>query len=195
MESVDGTLRVGYLGNFGVGQGLDVVIDAARRLAGQGVQFVLAGDGPEWRRIRSLAEKVPGVAVHPPIAKESTRAFYGACDLCLVPLAPVPVFQETVPSKLFEVMACERPVVAVLGGEGAKIVNASGGGWVTPPGDGAALARTLCAARDTPAVQREHMGRQGRAYVGAHYSREVLAERYLGILRQVAALRGRRGAP
>lgn len=190
MGRVEGELLVGYLGNFGAGQGLEAVVDAARRLAGQGMRFVLAGDGPDWRRISALAEEVPGVAVHPPIPKEATPAFYNACDLFLVPLAPVPVFQETVPSKIFEVMACETPVVAVLEGEGAKIVNASGGGWVTPPGDGAALAATLLAARDTPVAERARMGRQGRAYVGEHYSREGLAERYLGILRDVAAARG-----
>jgi colanic acid biosynthesis glycosyl transferase WcaI len=72
--------------------------------------------------------------------KADTRAFYNACDLCLVPLANVPVFQETVPSKIFEIMACERPVLASLEGEAARIVRRAVAGRVCSPADPEAIA-------------------------------------------------------
>lgn len=188
----DGAFVVGYLGNFGAGQALLQVVEAARHLAGERqVRFVMAGDGPERAKVLERAAELglPNLSIHPPIAKEQTRAFYNACDVCLVPLAPIDIFQETIPSKIFEVMACERPVLASLGGEGARIVRDSGGGVVTAPGDGAAMARAILALRATPAAEREEMGRRGREYVSARYARDTLANQYLSVLSRVAARR------
>jgi glycosyltransferase involved in cell wall biosynthesis len=186
----DGEFVVGYLGNFGAGQALGAIVDAAVRVAARdpSVRFVLAGDGPEREAVQARAAEAGAgnVSVHPPLPKEKTRAFYNACDVCLVPLAPFPILQETVPSKIFEVMACERPVLASLGGEGAAIVGRAGGGVVAPPGDADAIASAVLRLKATDAAERAAMGARGRAFVREHYSREALAVRYLEILGRVA---------
>lgn len=189
----NGDYLVGYLGNFGAGQNLGAVLDAAALLAEERprVRFVLAGDGPHGGELRARAAELPNVTVHPPIPKEDTRAFYNACDVCLVPLAPVPVFQETVPSKLFEILACERPLVASLEGEGRAIVEASGAGVVRPPGDPALIADGIRAIRAMSDAERTAMGRAGRAYVECRFGRAALAARYLDVLR--TAVERRRG--
>jgi colanic acid biosynthesis glycosyl transferase WcaI len=185
-----GEFLVGYLGNFGAGQEIRTVVDAAKQLDGAGsqVRFVLVGDGTKMPEVETHASEagISNLTIHPPIAKESTRDFYNACDLCLVPLAPVPIFSETVPSKIFEVMACERPVLASVAGEAARIVEGSGGGMVTPPGDAAALAGAIRRFFEMTPARRREMGRAGRCYVTEHYSRDILAARYLDLLRRVA---------
>jgi len=189
----NGDYLVGYLGNFGAGQNLGAVLDAAAILAEDRprTRFVLVGDGPHGEELRARAAQLPNVAVLPPIPKEATRAFYNACDVCLVPLAPVPVFQETVPSKLFEILACERPLVASLEGEGKAIVEASGAGVVRPPGDPASIADGIREIRGMSEAERAAMGRAGRAYVECRFGRASLAARYLDVLR--AAAERRRG--
>lgn len=194
LRRTDGDWLVGYLGNFGAGQNLNAVLQAAALLADDRprVRFVLAGDGPHGGDLRARAAELPNVSVLPPIPKEATRAFYNACDVCLVPLAAVPVFQETVPSKLFEILACERPVVASLEGEGRAIVEASGAGVVRGPGDPASIADGIRAIRAMDEAQRAEMGRAGRAYVERRFSRAALAERYLEVL-EAAVKERRRG--
>jgi glycosyltransferase involved in cell wall biosynthesis len=123
------------------------------------------------------------VTVHPPIPKECTRAFYNACDICLVPLAPFPILQETVPSKIFEVMACERPAVGCLGGEGRAIIERSGAGVAVAPGRPEELLGGIEALLRKSPEERIAMGRRGRSFVDEHYGREVLARRYLERLR------------
>jgi glycosyltransferase involved in cell wall biosynthesis len=181
---------VGYLGNMGAGQALVTVLEAAALLEKRapGVRLVLAGDGPDRARLEAwLAERpLHNLTLHPAIPKEQTRAFYRHCDLCLVPLAPVAVFQETVPSKIFEILACERPVLASLDGEGRRIVEASGGGFVSPPGDPDAMAVGIVAALATPPERRAAMGASGRQYVRANYGRAAIADRYLRLLERVA---------
>lgn len=192
-------LVVGYLGNFGAGQGLEYVVEAARileqeRVSGArgspapGLRFVLAGDGPERERLEAQVEDagITKVSIHGPIPKSQTRAFYNACDLCLVPLAPVDVFQETIPSKIFEVLACGRPVLGAMGGEGARVVELAQAGWVVPPGDAPALADALEAFRRLPGELRKAAGAGGPGWVAAHYGRPALAARYLEILSSLA---------
>ncbi len=184
----EGEFIVGYLGNFGAGQELRTVLDAAVHLADvPGIRLVLAGDGTERHRVvehwRSLG--LTNVTIEESIPKESTRAFYSHCDVSLVPLAPLPIFQETVPSKIFEVMACEVPVLASLSGEGAEIVERSGGGIATPPGDARAMADGILALRARTPEERRRLGAAGRDFVSRHYSRQTLASRYLDILREV----------
>ncbi|HEX6041626.1 glycosyltransferase family 4 protein, partial [Longimicrobium sp.] len=190
-------LIVGYLGNFGASQDLGSVLEAAALLEREDprIRVVMAGEGTTAEMVQARAREL-GLArtsIHPPIPKTQTRAFYNACDVCLVPLAPFPILQETIPSKIFEVMACERPVAASLAGEAARIVHESGGGVVAPPGDPRGIADAVLRLRDTPPAQRAAMGAAGRAYVGRHYAREALAARYLEILRRVGA-RGADGA-
>ena len=186
----NGTFLVGYLGNFGAGQGLGVILDAARRLAaaGEPVRFVLAGDGTEHGRIRAEAERLslPNLEILPPVAKEQARAFYNNCDVCLVPLAPLPIFAGALPTKLFEIMACGRPVVASATGLVPETLEESGAGWAVPPGDGTALARALTNLARLPAAERSAMGARGTRYVGERFHRGVLAGRYLEVLKAAA---------
>jgi glycosyltransferase involved in cell wall biosynthesis len=191
LRAEDGTFVVGYLGNFGASQDLSVVVDAARLLeeAGDRIRVVLVGDGTDRARVmRRVAETgAANLAVHGSIPKDRTRAFYNACDACLVPLAGVPQLQETIPSKLFEVMACETPVVAAVAGEAARVVREAGCGVVARPGDPASIAAAIRGMAALDAGRRRAMGAGGRDYVRRHYNREVLSERYLELLARVAA--------
>lgn len=185
---------VGYMGNFGAGQGLRTVLEAAAILADQApdVRLVLAGDGPDRPLLEATATALRNVAIHPPIPKEATPAFYNACDICVVPLASFGILQETIPSKIFEVMACERPVLASLGGEAAKLVEESESGLVVPPGDARAMADGVLRLRALGEERRAEMGRRGRAYVAEGFARDTLADRYLELLQRVSARSGRR---
>lgn len=182
-------LIVGYMGNFGAGQGLTAIVEAAALLSGEpGIRFVLVGDGPASQSIASRASELQtrNLTIHPPIPKELTRAFYNACDVCLVPLAPFPILQETIPSKIFEIMACARPLVASLGGEGAEIVERSGAGFVTAPGRPEEIAGAIMKVQRMAPEHRAELGVRARAYVIDRYNRAHLADQYLHLLQTVA---------
>jgi colanic acid biosynthesis glycosyl transferase WcaI len=193
LKKAPGEFIAGYLGTFGRGQGLAGVVEAAGIVAktDRRIRFVLAGDGPDRAAVVSAIAMhgATNVSLSPPIPRDQTRAFYNACDVCLVPLAPIPVFQETIPSKIFEAMACERPVIASLSGEGARIVDRSGGGSWVPPGDPTALAHAIHAMKAAPDASRHDMGIRGRQFVKDRYNRSVVAAEYLALLRQIVALR------
>lgn len=187
--STEDTLELGYLGTFGEGQGLESLVTAVRtlRAAGMPVRLTLTGEGSRRDLIIGAAGGDPGIIINSPIPRAETPAFYGAFDATAVPHAALPSLGDTVPSKLFEIMGCARPVIAALAGEGARIVTDSGSGVVAKPGDPNSIAEAIRDFHAIPASRRAEMGRAGRKFVEANYDRRVIAERLLHQLTRIAA--------
>ena len=183
------TPLIGYLGTFGAGQGLAAVLDAARILRERDIpaRFAIVGDGPHRPLLEADLQSRPveSVSLHPPIPRTQTRALYNSCDVVLVPHASLPVLGDTIPSKIFEVMACERPLVAAVQGEGARIVAESGAGFLAAPGDATSIADQLQRALCMTQEQHVQMGQRGRAFVRERYDRRALAAQYLEILGRI----------
>jgi glycosyltransferase involved in cell wall biosynthesis len=156
----------------------------------------MAGDGTEGQAINRLAASlgVNNLTIHPPLAKDLTRAFYNSCDVCLVPLAPLKSLAWTLPTKLFESLACERPVIASVKGESAALIEGARAGIVVPPGDAPALASAIQRMRSVSPNERAEMGRRGREAVIARFSRAAGADRFLELLTLVAQRTPRRSA-
>ncbi len=97
-------------------------------------------------------------------------------------LKNIPLFEQVIPSKIFEVMGCARPVLLAARGEAAEIVRAAGAGWVVPPEDVDAM---YCAIREarTDLERARARGLAGHRYVSANFDRDELAGSYLAHLR------------
>jgi glycosyltransferase involved in cell wall biosynthesis len=150
------------------------------------ITYLLVGDGAD--RARLVAEcqqrQLRNVIMRPSVGKAEVPALYAAADVCLVPLRDVPLFEAFVPSKLFEVLAAGRPVIGAVRGEARSILERSGGALLVDPERGDQLAAAVHRLR-ADADLRAELGRQGRAFAEQHYDRDVLAGRYLTLLRDV----------
>jgi glycosyltransferase involved in cell wall biosynthesis len=185
---LSGKLVVLYCGAHGISHALGRILGVADRLRAQpNLHFLFVGEGAEkpalLARARSLA--LSNVTFEPGVSRERVPALYRSADVCLVPLRAVPLFRSFVPSKMFEILACGRPIAASLDGEAAEILEASGAAILVPPEDVDALARAVRRLAEDSAL-RATLAARGRPFVAAHYDRNVLAARYLRILEDVA---------
>ena len=71
---------------------------------------------------------------------ERMPSFLKHADALLVSLKPDPIFAMTIPGKLQTYLSVGLPVLAMLDGEGADLVERSGVGLVSPAGNPVALA-------------------------------------------------------
>jgi glycosyltransferase involved in cell wall biosynthesis len=177
-----------YCGAHGISHALERILDVAARLGGDAlIHFLFVGEGAEKdglvERARALA--LTNVSFQPAVSRENVPVLYRSADVCLVPLRAVPLFRAFIPSKMFEILACGRPVLASLEGESAQILGESGAAVVVPPEDVDAIAAAVRQLAADPALCAR-LARRGRPYVAAHFDREVLGERYLAILERVA---------
>lgn len=176
-----------YLGTLGMAHRLEVVLEAADTLRDDpDTLFVLVGEGARKNPLRDLATdlRLPNVQFIGQQPKERVPLFYSASDVGLVTLRDTPLFQEVLPSKIFEILAMERPILLSVGGQARELVESSGGGVYVPPGDSAALVAAIRSLQERSSALRE-MGRLGRKFVLEHYDRREQARRYLELLRGV----------
>lgn len=187
---VDGKFVVLYLGTHGISQALGSVVEAAASLREEPeIHFLFVGEGADRQALIEQAERLelPNVSFFPGQPKEKVPSLYAIADVCLVPLRDIPLFRAFIPSKMFEVMACEVPLVASVAGEAAEILEASDGGAVIcPPEDSERLAQAILELRRDPR-RRRSMARRGRRFVVREFDRKRLAHQYLELMEKIVS--------
>jgi glycosyltransferase involved in cell wall biosynthesis len=171
-----------HAGNMGLKQGLDVVVDAARRAAPHRLRFVLMGDGNQRAHLEQIGAGLPNLAVVPPVPGDGFPDVLNAADVLLV-TQRASVLDMSIPSKLTSYFAAGRPVLASVAPDGGTAVEIerSGAGVLVTPEDPAALVDAALSLRDSP-DQRESLGRNGQAYAAARLDRATALDRIAGLI-------------
>lgn len=132
-----------YSGNMGLKQGLEILGEAARRLAGESnLHFVFGGEGPGRDALQEACAELPNVRFLGLQPTERMREWLGLADIHLLPQR-ADVADLVMPSKLTGMLASGRAVLATaLPGTGVAYAIA-GSGIATPPGDAEQFAAAL----------------------------------------------------
>jgi glycosyltransferase involved in cell wall biosynthesis len=172
-----------YAGTLGMAHGLGQVLDAASSIRDPRVLFVLMGEGADKE---TLAEgvrsgRLDNVQILPLQPRSRMPAIYRSADACLVSLRPISLFESFIPSKMFEIMACGRPILAAVAGSALELVREANAGIPVTQGEGKDLAAAVETLAADPALAGR-LGSSGRAWAERHVDRRVLAARYLDVL-------------
>ncbi|WP_019451243.1 glycosyltransferase family 4 protein [Cupriavidus sp. BIS7] len=175
------TFNILFAGNIGVAQDFPAILAAAKELKDHShIRWLIVGDGRmgEWvaEEIKShqLEDCVLMLGRHP---LERMPAFFKHAQALLVSLKDEPIFSMTIPSKLQSYLAAGIPVVAMLNGEGASVVQDSGAGLACPAGDHEGLAAAVLQLSRMPLKDREAMGARGLAVSAREFDRNTLIAR------------------
>ena len=158
-----GPFTVGYAGNFGIAQGLGIVLDAAEALRGADVRFVLVGDGPAARAScateRDRARPRRGRDPPRRAGGRRRRACCSPATRCWSRCATTRCCGDFIPSKLYDAMAVGRPALVAAPGEAGRARAAS-----TARARGRAGGRRRARGRGpraaSPTPRREPAGRR-----------------------------------
>jgi len=164
-----GARRLVCVGRLCEQKGQLLLVEAARRLFEQGVDFelVLAGDGEMREEIEALlaqAKLQERVRVTGWISGKQVR------DEILAARALVlPSFAEGLPVVIMEAMALRRPIISTYIAGIPELVQSGEHGWLIPAGDVAALADAMQACLDASPEVLEQMGEAGRERVSVRH--------------------------
>lgn len=180
---------VGYVGTHGMAQGLEVVLDAADRLRDGDVRFLFVGDGARRDAVMTYArtlqlENTTFVGLVP-IAQAAE--YLSLCDVVLIPLKRTDQIEITVPAKIFEAAAMERPMIVSAVGAAAELVSRYGAGLVVPPEQPDRLAAAIEQLRRDPELLRNL--KAGCRKLAADFDRDKLAIEMLDQIKLAAANR------
>lgn len=165
-----------YSGNIANKQGIDIVVAAARRLRHrEDLTFVVCGEGPNRANLEAQAADLPNMIFRDLQPKERLGDLLGLASVHLLPQL-ASAADLVLPSKLTNMLASGRPVVATAHPETGLATEVEGCGLVVPPGDEAAFADAIAGLIDDEAARIE-IGRRARRRAVERWSTPTILEK------------------
>lgn len=172
--------KVMFAGNIGAAQGFATIVDAAEKLKNYpDIHWVILGDG----RMKSWVEEQINVRVlnntfhllgRRPV--ETMPVYFAFADAMLVTLKRDHIFSLTLPAKVQSYLACGRPIIAAIDGEGASTVREAGAGLTCPAEDADQLAKIVLEIYNMNAYERNKLGQNARDYFERYFKRVNLLD-------------------
>lgn len=178
-----------FAGNLGEAQGIDTLINAAKIVKEKGVEvnWVFLGDGRqreyyinEVKRI-GLESNFYFLGAFP---AETMPYFFSCAEALIVSLKKDKIFSLTIPSKLQSYLACGKPILASLDGEGAKVIEESMAGFVSPSENAELFAANVIKLYNLSSESRSEMSENALQYFKNEFEREMLIDRLIEILKE-----------
>ncbi|SIS45268.1 Glycosyltransferase involved in cell wall bisynthesis [Kaistella chaponensis] len=165
--------KVMFAGNVGKAQDMESIMNSALALKDHSeIKFIIVGDGRKMPFVQDFIEKnnlqktVFTVGRFP---VEAMASFFAKADVMLVSLKDDKIFNLTVPAKVQAYMSASKPIVAMLNGEGAEIIEEAKCGLAAPAGDSNKLAETILKMASLPKEELLQMGENSRNFFQANY--------------------------
>lgn len=170
-----------YSGNIARKQGIEILVEAARLLQHRSdLAFVICGEGPNRAELERLAAGLDNVQLHDLQPAERMGAMLTMADLHLLPQI-AGAADLVLPSKLTNMLASGRPVVATTEPGTGLYGEVDGCGAISPPGDAGALAAAIAQLADDP-DRRALLGAAARERAAERWSKAAIIPRALGEL-------------
>lgn len=157
-----------FAGNIGEAQDFEHIMDAAIRLRShKDIHFVIVGNGRKFKWVESfvqnhsLEEQVHLLGRYP---SETMPLLFSKADVMLVTLKDASIFNLTVPAKLQAYMSAGKPIVAMMNGEGPRVIEEAQCGWSVVAGDDKGLAKCILEISSFDEEILLNKGSNGRRY-------------------------------
>jgi len=177
-----------FAGNLGEAQSLDTILDAAEITKDKPIYWLFLGDGRRraWMQEQIELRQLTKVRLLGSRPVETMPAYFSLAGVMLVTLRPDPIMAKTIPGKVQSYLACARPLIGALDGEGAKVINESGSGFTVTSGDAKGLADVVLRMSEMSGPERRVMGDAAITYYRQHFDREQLVSQLESWMREMA---------
>ncbi len=175
-----------FAGAVGDAHGMECNMQAALQTKDhKNIKWVIVGDGRRLNWVRTfvhehnLDDTVFTLGRFP---AETMPLFFEKADVMLVSLTDSPLFNMYSPAKIASYMAAERPIIAVLNGEGGEIIKEADCGWNIKAGDADALAQLVVSLSMTSRAGLCNKGHNGKIYYDRFFDKEKCLTRLQKIM-------------
>ena len=176
-----------FAGNLGEAQNLDAIIESADRLKdNEKIKFVFVGDGRRKTHLENLvAEKKLNNTVYflgrYPI--DTMPVFMGKASVLLFSLKDELCFNLTVPAKVQFYMSQGKPILAMINGDGADLVNESKCGFAVPANDVKGFVDTVKLMAKLSNDELTIIGLNGKLFYEQNFTKEQRINQLTNLLK------------
>lgn len=167
-----------YSGNIANKQGIEIVLEVARVLVHRDdLTFVICGEGPNRTNLEREAADLPNVLIRDLQPRERLSDLLGMATIHLLP-QKAGAADLVLPSKLTNMLASGRPVVATAEKGTGLFDEVEGAGVAVPPGDAKAMAAAV-ESLIADADRRAALGSAARKCAEERWSRQAITQRFI----------------
>lgn len=177
-----------YSGNIANKQGIGIVVQAARELVHRhDLIFVICGQGPNLATLQESARNLPNVMFQDLQPVEKLGDLLGLASVHLLPQI-AGAADLVLPSKLVNMLASGRPIVATALPDTGLARELEGCGLVVAPGDVGAFSVAIQRLIDDPVLARQQ-GVGARQRAERDWARATIIARFLSVAQQLSRRR------
>lgn len=173
-----------YSGNMGRCHDMQTILDTAKELGDDPIQFVFIGGGAKYQTCVETVEHwgLSNCLFLPFQDKKTLPDSLTACDLSLVTISPE-MEGLIAPSKLYGILAAGRPVAAICEPKSylRQLIQDAQCGAAFDNGDSKGLANYIRYLAANPQKVNQ-LGRAGRDYLKTNFTPEIIAQKYAKVL-------------
>ena len=185
---LEGKFTLGYIGTVGMAHGLEVLLDVADLIEARSQLMILVvGDGASRDTVRQQAEErgIDNIIFIDSVDRDVIVDYWSLVDVTLVHLRKSDVFKSVIPSKIFEAVAMQIPLIMAVEGESAQIVADFGLGSIVSPENAAEITGSFLELYENQELLDRY--RTNCAESRHFFDRRALAEKLLQELVSVNA--------
>ncbi len=172
-----------FAGNVGEAQGFDTLILTAQKLNQLNIPIYwnILGDGRSKNQYIKKISKLnlsKNFIFHGSFSAEEMPYFFTCGDALIVSLKKSKIFSMTIPAKVQSYLACGKPIIASLDGEGARIIEESNSGYVSPSEDVEKLLNNIIKLYNLSNQDKKLLGLNARKYFEREFSFDILINKF-----------------
>ena len=188
---------LGFVGSFVQWQDLETLITAAQqvKLTEYPIRYILVGQGTDEVKLRQLTKQLgleDNIFFAGWVDYEMVPLYIGAFDACYLSRMGYLSREEPnysfSPLKLYEYLACARPIIAGRVPGITEVIREGNCGFLFSPGNSKELAKIIIACFQQQNTLAS-LGASGRKLVEKKYSWRIIAQRTIEILSMVCKLK------
>jgi colanic acid biosynthesis glycosyl transferase WcaI len=176
--------KIMFAGNIGESQDFESIVNAAEKTMDyEDIHWIILGDGRKknWVEEQIRLKKLSNIQLLGRHPMNMMPFFFREADVMLVSLKDEFIFGLTVPAKIQSYLACGKPILAMMNGEGADIIRESNSGFAVDAGDFKALSERVIEMYKMPGQQLELMARSSKEYFLKNFDRNELIDKVISV--------------
>ena len=172
--------RIMFAGNIGEAQNFENLLKVALALKDRSeIQWIIIGDGRKVNYVSQFVEQHGLQNTFHLLGRYDISymaSFFKQADVMLVSLNDEPVFNATLPAKVQAYMACKKPILAMLNGEGQEVISAAKCGLFADASDIDGMVTQINKLYEMSQSDLVQLGENGYKFYVEHFRKETCME-------------------
>jgi len=174
-----------FAGNIGKVQNLENIINAFCLLPDEyqkKTQLNIIGDGSNLANLKKLSNNNPNIIFHGKQMRKDMGKYYKSSDFLIVSLIDMPIYSVTIPAKFQTYIAVKKPILAIINGDVADIVNNNNLGISVDPSNLNAIKKAFERCIDMPENEKYKFTINNEKLIENEFNKDLIIKKITKIL-------------